>query len=57
MTKLNMVERHREQHCNNDKRGNPKIEIEIKIKMKSLEESKGTKANNTSEYLLMKRIQ
>ena len=48
-----MVEHHREWHCKNDK----EIEIEIEIEMKSLEESKGTKANNTSEYLLMKRLQ
>ena len=53
MTKFNMVERNRKQHCNNDKGEDPEIEI----KMKSLEESKGTKANNTSEYLLMKRLQ
>ena len=53
MTKFNMVKRNREWHCNNDKGDNPEIEIE----MKSLEESKGTKANNTLEYLLMKRLQ
>ena len=41
-----MVEHHREQHCNNDKGDDPKIEIE----MKSLEESKGIKANDTLEY-------
>ena len=55
MTKFNMVEHHREQHCNNDKGEDPEIEIEIE--MKSLEELKGTKANHTSEYLLMKRLQ
>ena len=53
MTKFNTVEHHRERHCKNDKGDNPEIEIE----MKSLEESKGTKANNTSKYLLMKRLQ
>ena len=53
MTKFNMVEYHREQHCNNDKGDDPEIEI----KMKSLEELKGTKANNTLEYLLIKRLQ
>ena len=56
-----MVEHHRERHCKNDKGDNPKIEIEIEIeidiKMKSLEESKGTKANDTLEHLLMKRLQ
>ena len=46
-----MVEPHRERHCSNSKGDNPEIE------MKSLEESKDTKANNTSEYLLMKRLQ
>ena len=50
-----MVEHHIEQHCKNDKGVDPKIEIEIE--MKSLEESKGTKANDTLEYLLMKRLQ
>ena len=55
MTKFNMAERHRERHCNNDKGDDP--EIEIKIKMKSLEESKGTKANNTLEYLLTENTQ
>ena len=52
MTKFNMVEHHRERHCKNDKGVDPEIEIEIE--MKSLEESKSTKANDTSEYLLMK---
>ena len=58
-----MVEHHREWHCKNDKGDDPEIEIEnerfreIEIEMKSLEESKGTKANDTSEYLLMKRLQ
>ena len=68
-----MVEHHREWHCKNDKGDDPEIEIEnerfreieienekfreIEIEMKSSEESKGTKANDTSEYLLMKRIQ
>ena len=53
MTKFNMVELHRERYCNNDKGDDPKIENE----MKSLEESKGTKANDTSKYLLMKTLQ
>ena len=57
MTKFNMVEHHREWHCKNDKGVDPEIEIEIEIEMKSLEESKSTKANDTSEYLLMKRLQ
>ena len=52
MTKFNMVEHHRERHCKNDKGDNPKIKNE----MKSLEELKGAKANDTSEYLLMKRL-
>ena len=53
MTKFNMVDHHRERHSNNDKREDPEIEI----KMKGFEESKGTKANNTSEHLLKKSLQ
>ena len=53
MTKFNMVEHHREWHCKNNK----EIEIEIEIEMENLEELKSTKANDTSEYLLMKRLQ
>ena len=47
-----MVEHHREWHCKNDKGVDPEIETEIE--MKSLEESKSTKANYTSEHLLMR---
>ena len=53
MTKFNMVEHHRERHCKNDKGEDPKIEIEVK----SLKGSKSTKANDTSEHLIMKRLQ